>query len=293
MPTAISYRSCAKINLYLDVLGRRSDGFHDIETIFQTVNLSDELNFMEESSGIALLCSSPELDSTESNLVHRAAVLLQERTGCSQGARIELVKRIPIAAGLAGGSGNAAATLVALNSLWDLRLSHADLRALALELGSDVPYCLEGGTVAATGRGEAMTPLNPLPDTWFVLLHPAIAISASRVYNSPHLTYSGETPVDGYTPRFRAAIEALDHAAFPELIFNRMEEAVFVSHVQLAEAKQRLLDAGCIAAAMSGSGSTLFGVCKSKSHALRVADTFGDFRTSVVRSVPAALEKIQ
>jgi len=293
VPTAISYRSCAKINLYLDVLGRRRDGFHDIETIFQTVSLSDELNFMEESSGIALLCSSPELDSTESNLVHRAAVLLQERTGCSQGARIELVKRIPIAAGLAGGSGNAAATLVALNSLWDLRLAHADLRALALELGSDVPYCLEGGTVAATRRGEEMTPLSPLPDTWFVLLHPAIAISASRVYNSPHLTYSGETPIEGYTPRFRAAIQALEHGEFADLVYNRMEEAVFVSHVQLAKAKQRLLDAGCIAAAMSGSGSTLFGVCNSKSHALRVADALGDYRTSVVRSVPAALEQVQ
>jgi len=293
LPTAIAYRSHAKINLYLDVLGRRRDGYHDIETIFQTVSLSDELHFTEASSGVALVCSTPELDSTESNLVHRAAVLLQERTGCSQGARIDLTKRIPIAAGLAGGSGNAAATLVALNSLWDLRLSYANLRALALELGSDVPYCLAGGTVAATRRGEEMAPLVPLPDTWFVLLHPAIAISASRVYNSLRLRYSIERAFAGRTPRFRNAIRSLACGEFANVVFNRMEEPVFAGHPQFGEAKNRLLDAGCIAAAMSGSGSTLFGVCKSKSHAMRVAETFPDYKTSVVRSVPAGLEQIQ
>lgn len=293
MPTAIAYRSYAKINLYLEVLGRRRDGYHNIETIFQTVSLADELHFTESPSGVALVCSTLELDTTESNLVHRAAVLLQERTGCSQGARIDLSKRIPIAAGLAGGSGNAAATFVALNSLWDLRLTQAELHALALELGSDVPYCLVGGTVAATRRGEEMVPLVPLPDAWFVLLHPAIAISASRVYNSPRLHYSCERIFAGRTPGFRKAIRALERAEFADLVFNRMEEPVFAGHPLLAEAKQRLIDAGCVAAAMSGSGSTLFGVCRDKSHALRVADTFIDYRTSVVRNVPAGLEQIQ
>ena len=293
LPTPIAYRSYAKINLYLEVLRRRRDGYHDIETIFQTVGLADELHFTEASSGVSIVCSTPELDTTESNLVHRAAVLLQERTGCSLGARIDLNKRIPIAAGLAGGSGNAAATLVALNSLWDLRLLPAELRTLALELGSDVPYCLVGGTMAATRRGEEMIPLSPLPDAWFVLLHPAIAISASRVYNSPRLRYSGERVFAGRTPGFRKTIRALEHGEFADVVFNRMEEPVFAGHPQLAEAKQRLIDAGCIAAAMSGSGATLFGVCRDKSHALRVAETFHDYKTSVVRNVPAGLEQIQ
>lgn len=161
MPTDIAYRSYAKINLYLDVLGRRRDDYHNIETIFQSVDLADELFFSDQPSRITLVCSVPELGTVESNLVYRAATLLKERTGCPLGARIQLEKRIPIAAGLAGGSSNAAATLVALNTLWNLRLTANAIRTLALELGSDVPYCTVGGTMAAMRRGEDLRPLPP------------------------------------------------------------------------------------------------------------------------------------
>ena len=293
MPTAIAYRSFAKINLYLDVLGRRRDSYHNIETIFQTVGLADELTFTEEVSGVALVCDAPELDTTASNLVYRAAMLLKERTGCPMGTRIRLEKRIPIAAGLAGGSGNAAATLVALNTLWDLRLTPAEIHEVALELGSDVPYCGVGGTVAATRRGEEMTRLPAMPDTWFLLLHPRLAVSASRVYNSPKLEFSTERPFAGRTPRFRKAIQALRRGDLSQVVFNRMEGPVLAGHPQLAAGKQRLLDAGCVAAAMSGSGPTLFGVCKGKNEATRMAERFPEYRTSVVRCVPAGLERIQ
>ena len=293
MPTTIDYRSYAKINLYLEVLDRRRDGYHNIETIFQTVGLADALSFVEQRSRVTVACSAPELQPTESNLVHRAAMLLRERTGRRLGVHIQLDKGIPIAAGLAGGSGNAAATLAALNILWDLRLPPGRIRRLALELGSDVPYCTVGGTVAATRRGEEMTPLPPLPRTWFVLLHPPIAVSASRTYNSPLLGRSAEKPFAGRTRSLRRAIRALEQHDMAGLVFNRMEGPVFATHPRLADAKQKLLEHGCVAAAMSGSGPTLFGICRTRREATKCAEAFGEYATSVVSSVPAALERVQ
>ncbi len=290
---SILYRSYAKINLYLEVLRRRRDGYHAIETIFQSVGLADELHFTERASGIALTCSTSELDSGEANLVHRAATLLQRKTDCSQGARIHLEKKIPIAAGLAGGSGNAAATLLALNHLWDLGLTLAELQRLALELGSDVPYCMIGGTMAAGGRGEQLTPLADVPAAWAVLLHPPMAVSASRVYNSPKLRLSGEKSFAGRTASFRRAIAALQRGDLPGVVFNRMEEVVFDEQPHLAAAKQRLIEAGCCAAAMSGSGPTIFGLCASKQEALAAAAAFDGESVSVVNAVPMGLERVQ
>jgi len=293
--TPIIYSSYAKLNLYLDVLDRRDDGYHNIETVFQSVNLADQLMFTEgENSRVSVACNIPELDAADSNLVYRAAMLLREKTGCTQGASIRLEKRIPLAAGLAGGSGNGAAALVALNTLWGLRLTSSELLALALELGSDVPYCMVGGTVAATGRGEKMASLPPLPETWFVLLHPPVAVSASRVYNSPLLEHSPETP-DGHgrTPRFSGALERLSRGEIAAAVFNRMESAVFATHGFLAEGKQWLLDRGCIAAAMSGSGPTLFGICETRRQATTIAGAFTSFPASVACSINTGLERTQ
>jgi 4-diphosphocytidyl-2-C-methyl-D-erythritol kinase len=292
MASTIAYRSYAKINLYLDVLRRRRDSYHNIETIFQTVGLSDELYFTEQRARIALECSNPALAVLDSNLVYRAAVLLQEHTGCKRGVRIQLKKHIPIAAGLAGGSGNAAATLVALSQLWDLDLPPPAIRQLALELGSDVPFCTIGGTVAATRRGEEMRPLPPLGETWFVLIHPDIGVSASRVYNSPLLQRSQEKPFAGMTRSFRRALRTLAAGDVAGVMFNRMEQPVFADYGQLAKAKQRLLDLGCAAAAMSGSGPTLFGLCQSRRQANRVAAAITEFKTSVASTVPTALDRI-
>ncbi|MBI5091583.1 MAG: 4-(cytidine 5'-diphospho)-2-C-methyl-D-erythritol kinase [Candidatus Hydrogenedentes bacterium] len=297
MSTPIVYYSYAKLNLYLDVLGRRRDGYHNIETIFQSVSLRDTLRFTEARSGISLECSTPELDTGEGNLAYRAAALLQNWTGCARGALIQIEKSIPIAAGLAGGSGDAATTLVALNHLWDLHLPAGHIRRLAFELGSDVPYCTIGGTMAATRRGEEMAALAPLPRTWFVLIHPSIAVSTSRVYNSPDLTYSGEKPFAGRTRSFRAAVRALAQGNPGLAVFNRMEGPVFKDHPSLAAAKQRLLDAGCLAAAMSGSGPTIFGVCRTKSQAAKIAEALRDAppdcRMSVVSNVPVGVERVQ
>ena len=209
MTNMLTFRSHAKINLYLDVLDRRPDGFHNIETIFQTVSLADELTVAEAPSGVVLTCSRPDLDCGPGNLVCRAAALLLARTGCVRGARIHLEKHIPVAAGLAGGSGNAAATLDALNRLWKLGLTPAQLQAFGLELGSDVPYCLVGGTQGATGRGEQLVPLPPVPQTWCVLAHPPIQVSTAAVYHSPRLFRNTETPSAGRTRTFQCALDAL------------------------------------------------------------------------------------
>jgi 4-diphosphocytidyl-2-C-methyl-D-erythritol kinase len=288
---SVVYDSYAKINLYLDVVARRRDGYHNIETVFQTVNLSDRLSFMERDAGIMLDCDAPELGGVDTNLAYRAAVLLQERTGCNRGVHIRLEKRIPIAAGLAGGSGNAAAALVALNDLWELRLSLGDLKRFALELGSDVPYCLVGGTMTATGRGEELMPLEPLPQTWFILVHPQVSVSTARVYGSPRLRLSESPRFAGRTAAFRKAVYSLEKGRFEEAVFNRMEEVVFPDHPTLGDVKQRLLDKGCVAAAMSGSGPTLFGVCESRRQATRIAEDLTNLRTSVVSTVPFGVER--
>jgi 4-diphosphocytidyl-2-C-methyl-D-erythritol kinase len=290
--TALSYCSYAKINLYLDVLNKRRDGYNNIETLFQSVSLADRLSFVEARSRISLTCSSPELEAGEGNLVHQAALLLQERTGCKAGAKIHLEKRIPVAAGLAGGSGNAAATLAALNVLWDLRLPMGLLRRFALELGSDVPFCLQGGTALATRRGEDMRSLAPLRKTWFVLAHPPMPISASHTYNHPKLGRSAETPFAGRTPAFRRAIRSLEAGDTEKVLFNRMETPVYHDHPRLAELCRRLEGLGCSAAIMSGSGPTLFGLCRDKRSAQRMADKIGDYQCTVVSSMPVGVERL-
>lgn len=283
-------RSYAKINLYLDVLGRRDDGYHNIETVFQTVGLYDELAFRADERFLTLTCSNPALEITPRNLVIRAAHVLRERCGCKCGAVISLDKKIPVAAGLAGGSGNAAATLAALNELWKLHLDSAALERIGLELGSDVPYCLRGGTVAATGRGERMAPLEALDGVWFVLVHPPFPVSTQWVYSHPDLGHNEERPQNGWTPSFRAAIARLQERDRSASIFNRMEPVVFRQHPALREIKQALLDGGCEAAAMSGSGPTMFGICSSMERARAAASGIRDYPTSVVATVGRGIE---
>jgi 4-diphosphocytidyl-2-C-methyl-D-erythritol kinase len=253
----------AKINLYLDVVRRRGDGFHDIETLFQSLDLADEVALEPRGDGqLTFCCSLPRLCAPEDNLALRAAVLLRQRTGCGAGAHISLEKRIPVAAGLAGGSADAAAVLRGLNRLWGLDLPQGELAALALELGSDVPYCLLGGLAAATGRGECLTPLPPLPGDWHcVLADPGIPVRAARAYTHPLLEKCGP-PKDGedWTPHFRQAVTLAADGRLGELVFNRLERPVFADHPVLAEIKETLLACGARAAAMSGSGSVLFGL---------------------------------
>lgn len=279
------YRSYGKINLYLDVLDRRSDGFTNIETVLQSIDLWDRIILSPAPAGITLTCSNAALGGGPDNLVYRAAALMQAESGVDSGIRIHLEKNLPIAAGLAGGSGNAAATLIALNEFWDLGWPHDKIVALALTLGSDVPFCSTGGTVAATGRGEVMEVLAPLPPQWLVLVHPPLAITAGHAYGHPQLTRNLELPVEGRTPAFRRAIDHLATGDPAGVIFNRMESGIFHEYPQLAAIKASLVESGCTAAAMSGSGPTVFGLCANEAAAHGVAECITKYPTSVVQTV--------
>jgi len=283
--SVLSYRSYGKINLYLDVLSRRSDGFTDIETVLQSINLYDRLVVAPHSSGIQLTCSDDTLGGGADNLVYRAAALVQAQTGLPDGVKIHLEKNLPIAAGLAGGSGNAAATLIALNDLWSLGWDVHKLCELALELGSDVPFCVLGGTVAATGRGEVMTPLPPLPTQWLVLVHPPLAVTAGHAYGHPQLTRNVTAPVNGKTPAFDAALSGLAAGQVADVIFNRMESGVLCDHPELGVIKAQLMASGCLASAMSGSGPTVFGLCADEASARHIASQIRDYRTTVVHTM--------
>lgn len=293
MTAVLGYRAYAKLNLYLEVLDERPDGYHNIETIFQTIDLGDDLYFTEHRSAVTLTCDSKEIDTGEENLAHRAATLLKRRFDRRQGVSIAIIKRIPVAAGLAGGSADAAATLVALNHLWDLGLDRARLCELALELGSDVPYCVVGGTVAATGRGEELEPLPPLSHAWFLLLHPPLAVSTSRIYHHPRLSRGPARPPNGRTDGLERALAGLERGDFTGAVHNGMESVVFYEHPQLKEWKSRLMEGGALAAAMSGSGPTLFGMFRAKRDAQKAAGAFPDVKTSLVRPVKVGVERIQ
>jgi 4-diphosphocytidyl-2-C-methyl-D-erythritol kinase len=295
VPAPIRYHAHGKINLYLDVLDRRPDGFTNIETIFQSLSPHDTLTFTPRSDGaIVVTCDQPAVGPPEQNLAHRAAALLREHAGLPHGVNIHIEKRLPIAGGMAGGSVDGAAALAACNTLWDAGLDAPALHRLAERLGSDVPYCLRGGTVAATGRGEELRPLPPLREACFVLVHPPLAISAGHVYTHPALTRGTPRPGSGgTTPAFARALDRLAVGDVAGLVFNRMESAVFTEYPALAGIRDALLGAGCPAAALSGSGPTLFGLCTGPEHARDVAARLAPHTVRIADAVGTALERVE
>jgi 4-diphosphocytidyl-2-C-methyl-D-erythritol kinase len=242
----------AKVNLVLEVLGQY-DNYHQISSIIQAINLCDVLKF-EPGEEISFKCNEPSLGY--GNLVMKAAEILKEAKGCRGGVQIELVKRIPWGVGLGGGSSDAAAALLGLNKFWGLGLSNSELTYLASEVGADVPFFICGGTALIEGRGEKITPLPPLPPTWFVLLVPPlpkIPEKTTQMYsklNSSHFT-KGQF-VD-------AALSHLRQGKFDlSLAFNAFEDINFVTFPELEEYKMGFEEAGALRACLTGSGPCLF-----------------------------------
>ncbi len=264
---AVAAWAPAKLNVFLEVLARRADGYHEVATLMVAVSLFDTLLFEEGAPGrLELTCDDPRLPAGPENLVCRAADRLRERTGCTKGARVRLVKRIPLAAGLAGGSSDAAAALAGLNRLWGLGLGAGELAALAAEVGSDVPFFLGGPAAWCTGRGERVAPAQVGGRFWFVLVCPPFGLSTAAVYGRVR---PPATPVDGAD--VRAALGAGDADALGRHLHNRLQEAAEELRPELAGCRARLAacrSAGCL---MSGSGTTLFAVCRDRAEALRVA----------------------
>ncbi len=253
MLNSISVRCFAKINLYLEVLGARPDGFHEINTLFQSIDLHDTLHIEFQDVGIDLLCEGAELPTGRANLVVRAAESFLETVGRELGVRIRLEKHIPVAAGLGGGSSDAAATLRALNLMMGEPLGQQEMMRTATNLGSDVPYFLVGGTVAGSGRGHVLTALQDLPPIYMVLVTPELKISAAEAYRLFDLT-SGAAISDS-TERSNDGSIILPDAPW----YNDLEAGVFAAHPELHPLKQRLLDSGALDAVMSGSGAVIAG----------------------------------
>ncbi len=256
----------AKVNLSLDVLGRRPDGYHEVETVLHTVELHDTVVLREAPGGIRVACDHRRVPTDEQNLVFRAAQLLREAAGTDRGVHIEVHKRIPPASGLGGGSSDAAVTLLGLAQMWKLRLDHGQLLELASQVGSDVPFFLVGGAALATGRGERLRYLPTLPTTWVVLACPDAEVSTAWAYANLDLAGIPRRPDTG---RLVEALRAEDVAAVARQLCNVFEPLVSSRYPQVSELKRRLLEAGALGASMSGTGPAVFGLFSGEAEARR------------------------
>jgi 4-diphosphocytidyl-2-C-methyl-D-erythritol kinase len=244
----------AKVNLILDVLGRRPDGYHDVAMLMVRLSLQDRVRVtLTAGNGIAVTCPGLDLAVGEENIAARAARLFLEHTGLASGVAIAIDKRIPAAAGLGGGSSDAAAVLLALNDLLGAGLSRGELQALGMRLGADVPFFLCGEMAAwATGIGERLEPWRGLPPCWLVLANPRFAVSTAWVYQNLGLTHQR---CMSKIPRFPERADGL-----AQLLRNDLEPVTMTRHPEIAAIKARLRGAGALGALMSGSGPTVFGV---------------------------------
>jgi 4-diphosphocytidyl-2-C-methyl-D-erythritol kinase len=256
MPSSIYLRSYAKINWTLDVLFKREDGYHELRTIYQTISLHDLIRITETAGAIEVVCDDPQVPSDETNLAHKAATQIRDLLGTKLGARIEIEKRIPVAAGLGGGSSNAAAVLLGLSRLWNFRPEEPDLVRIAARLGSDVPFFLIGGTALGVGRGEEVYSIEQAECEHLLLVNPGVTVSTAEAYGRlSRLTSQRSAAMMPFTFFAAKGIRELSLA-----VTNDLEEVVLAAHPEIAEVKQRLLSLGARQAQMSGSGATVFGV---------------------------------
>jgi len=260
MMKEIIIESYGKINLGLDVLYKRQDGYHELNTIMQQIDLSDTLTLSEIKEDIVLECNEKDLPLDSTNLVYRAWKKIQEKTGINKGIQIGIHKKIPIAAGLAGGSSNAAMVLKGLNELWQLNLSEEELKQMGVELGADVPYCIMGGTALAQGIGEKLTKLKSFGGKNILLVNPGISISTADVYKN--LKLSNKPKLD--TEKIISFMEKEDLKSLGENIINVMEEVVIKQHPIISEIKKDMMKSGALGSLMSGSGPTVFGLYEDK-----------------------------
>lgn len=257
----------AKINLTLDVLYKRPDNFHEVEMIMTTVDLADRISLESREDGeIQIISTDNFVPNDHRNFAYQAARLIKDTYGIRQGVSITIEKEIPIAAGLAGGSSDAAATLKGLNELWDLGLSIDELAELGAKIGSDVSFCVYGGTALATGRGEKIKELPAPPNCWVVLAKPKIGVSTAEVY--------GGLKVEGLehpnTKQMIQAIETKDYELLCSSLGNVLETVTFKLHPEVVMLKEQMKRFGADATLMSGSGPTVFGLVDSEARVSRI-----------------------
>lgn len=266
----VTRKAYAKINLGLDVLRRRADGYHEVKMIMQTIDLYDTLVFTAgEDEGVDLVINGSSLSAGEDNLICKAGRLLLADAGIAKGVHIILEKRIPIAAGMAGGSSDAAATLWGLNELFELGYGEKELQALGVKLGADIPYCLTGGTAISEGIGEILTPLSSPPACYLVVAKPDINVSTKYVYEhlqADKLTYHPD--IDGMADAIRNG----DLGGITERMGNVLETVTIPAYPVIDGIKKCMKETGADNALMSGSGPTVFGIFRKKGDAADAED---------------------
>ena len=276
----------AKINLYLEILGDRSDGYHELVMVLQSIDLADRVDLRASSTDtIRVRCDYPDVPQDKSNLAHQAAQLMatQFPDAFAQygGVEITIHKRIPVGAGLAGGSSNAAAVLVGLDLMWKLGLTQSEIQELAAQLGADVPFCIAGGTAIATGRGDQLSPLPSLDNLYLVLgKYRNIAVSTVWAYQTYRQQFGNSYVADSQSLESRASavhsgsmVKAIIHedgVQIGQRLYNDLERVVLPEYPQLLQLRQVFQNAGVLGTMMSGSGSTVFALCESYKNAQQV-----------------------
>lgn len=266
----IILKAYAKINLGLDVLRRREDGYHDVRMIMQSVSLYDKLTLKKLSRDeISMSSNVAALPNNEKNLVYRAIHLIKTKYGISGGVRTELEKKIPMAAGMAGGSTDAAAALIGMNKLFDLRLSTEQLMELGVKIGADVPYCILSGTALSEGIGERLTPLRPMPHCYILIAKPRISVSTRFVYENLEADKLAYHPdIDGMTE----AIGRGDLRGITDRLSNVLETVTERKYPIIHQIKDVMVANGAMNALMSGSGPTVFGIFEDESMARKALE---------------------
>ncbi len=258
----------AKINLMLDVLHKRPDGYHEVEMVMTMVDLADRLEMVELPRDTIIISSQAGyIPLDEKNLAFQAARLIKDRYDVKKGVHIHLDKKIPVAAGLAGGSSDAAATLRGLNRLWGLHIPIQELQQLGAELGSDVPFCVTGGTALATGRGELLTPIDNPPQCWVVLAKPPINVSTADVYTRLKSSQITKHPSSS---NMIAAIQAGNFHEVCGQMGNVLEDVTLKLHPEVQHLKEAMMRLGADGTLMSGSGPTVFGLVSKESKVPRI-----------------------
>lgn len=250
-------KSRAKINLSLDILGTLPNGYHEVEMIMQQIDLYDLVTVSKIPSGIEVSSNLYYLPSDQSNIAWKAAKILMDTYGIDSGVKIHLDKKVPVAAGLAGGSANAAAVMRAMNRLFELKISTEELMTLGLKLGADVPFCFLEGAAVARGIGELLTPIQGLQNVWVLLSKPNIGVSTREIYKAYD---QHETRRHPNTPLLIKATEESDLACLTKEMYNVLEEVTATLYPTVTEVKQKIHQCGAVAAMMSGSGPTVFGL---------------------------------
>lgn len=248
-------KAYAKVNISLDIVGKREDGYHILEMIMQTIDLYDEINIEKQKKDITIKCNKPYVPTDERNLAYRAAKLFMEKYDIDSGVNINIKKNIPVSAGLAGGSTDGAAVLKLMNKLFEINASDEELMEIGLKLGADVPYCIKGGTALCKGIGEEVTKLKDFKDKILVLVKPPFGVSTKSVYQEFDL---GKVRSHPNTETLIKAIESNDLKLVSNNMKNLLENVTLRKHKVLINIKEEMKNTGAIAAMMSGSGPTVF-----------------------------------